>query len=108
VLLGDSRRPSEDGDIRHRFKRRVNPACGDHSTTSVNANLLDDGIGRPKEIGIAPEVLGRRERDRIDPLFDYDVTGGRKPGDPMRERFDEIVQRLRGLSANKTPLPGAA
>jgi hypothetical protein len=49
-----------------------------------------------EEIGIAAKVLGRRERDRIDALLDHDVASGRKPGDPMRERSDEIVERLGG------------
>ena len=39
-----------------------------------------------EEIGVAPEVLGRRERDLIDPILDRAVAGGREPGDPMSER----------------------
>ena len=47
-----------------------------------------------EEIGIATEVFGRRERDRIDPLLDRDMAGGREPGDSMRERSDEIGKRV--------------
>src|SRR5712691_3713630 len=49
-----------------------------------------------EEIGIATEVLGRRERDRIDAVLDRDKAGGRKPADPMRERSDEIAERVGG------------
>jgi len=37
-----------------------------------------------EEIGIAAEVLGRRERDCIDAVLDRDMAGGRKFCDPMR------------------------
>jgi hypothetical protein len=47
-----------------------------------------------EEIGVAPEVLGRRERDRIDPVLDHDLASGWEPGDPMSERFDEIADRV--------------
>src|SRR5262245_57411760 len=45
------------------------------------------GVARAlaKEIGIATEILGRRERDRIDAVLDRDEAGGRKACDPMRE-----------------------
>jgi NADPH-dependent 2,4-dienoyl-CoA reductase/sulfur reductase-like enzyme len=35
-----------------------------------------------EETGIAAEVLGRRERDRIDPLLDCGASGCRKPENP--------------------------
>jgi hypothetical protein len=34
-----------------------------------------------EEIGIATKVLVRRKRDRINPLLDRDMAGGREPGD---------------------------
>src|SRR5262249_22546821 len=49
-----------------------------------------------KEIGIATEVLRRGERDRVDALLDKNLAGDRKPGDPRRERSDEIVERRGG------------
>ena len=49
-----------------------------------------------EEIGIATEVLDRRQRDGIDPVLDRDMAGGRKPGDPMGERADEIAERAGG------------
>jgi hypothetical protein len=55
---------------------------------------------RPEEIGIATEVLGGRERDRIDPVLDHRLAGGGEAGDPMRERFDEgaeLVGRQRSV-----------
>src|SRR4030095_7154576 len=42
-----------------------------------------------EEIRIATEIVGQRERDRINPILEYDTTGGRKPGDTMRQRSDE-------------------
>src|SRR5262249_52115840 len=52
--------------------------------------LLGLGVAHAlaEEIGIATEVLGRRECDRIDPVLDRDQASGRKPGDPMSERSD--------------------
>jgi hypothetical protein len=49
-----------------------------------------------EEIGVAPEVLGRRERDPIDPILDRAVAGGREPGDPMSERSDELAELVGG------------
>src|SRR5262245_42730765 len=46
-----------------------------------------------EEVGIAPKVLGRRERDRIDAVLDRNMAGGRKLGDSMRERSHEIAER---------------
>jgi hypothetical protein len=46
-----------------------------------------------EEIGIAAEVLGRRQRDRIDPVLDRELAGGWEPRDPMSQRFDEGIER---------------
>lgn len=56
------------------------------------------GVGRAlqEEIRIATKVIDRGERDRIDPILEYQATGGRKPGDPMRERSDELPSVLAG------------
>ena len=45
------------------------------------------GVARAlkEEIGIATEVLGRCEPDRIDPVLERDMAGRRKLGDPMCE-----------------------
>jgi hypothetical protein len=40
-----------------------------------------------------------REHDRIDAVLDRDETGGRKFGDPMGERLDEIAELLPGQGA---------
>ena len=45
-----------------------------------------------EEIGIATEVLDGRESYRIDPVLDHGVTGGRKAGDPVSERSDEVTE----------------
>lgn len=58
-----------------------------------------------EEIGIATEVLGRRERDRIDPVLDRDMAGGRKPGDPMSERSDEVTERVGGQRSIDPAVP---
>src|SRR5262249_49974229 len=54
------------------------------------------GLGRPhplaEEIGVAAEVLHRRQRDPIDSVLDRELTGGRKPRDSMSERFDELIE----------------
>jgi hypothetical protein len=52
-----------------------------------------------EEIGIATEIPGRRERDRIDALLDRDQAGGREPSDPMGKRSDETVERPGGQRA---------
>src|SRR5262249_28870389 len=44
-----------------------------------------------EEIGIATAVLDRRERDRIDPFLDHGMTGGRKLGDAVSERSNEVA-----------------
>ena len=49
-----------------------------------------------KEVGIATEVVGWRERDRVDALLDHGMPGGRERGDPLRERADEVAELLRG------------
>ena len=46
-----------------------------------------------EEIGIAAEVLGRRQGDRINPVFDGELARGWKGRDPMSERFDEGIER---------------
>jgi hypothetical protein len=61
-----------------------------------------------EEIGVAPEVLGRRKRDRIDPILDRAVAGGREPGDPMSERSDELAELVGGQRLESTPIPGTA
>src|SRR4051794_7847825 len=45
-----------------------------------------------EEIGVAPELLGRRERDRADAVLGGRQRGGREAGDPLRERADEVTQ----------------
>src|SRR6266850_7198090 len=44
-----------------------------------------------EEIGVALNFFGRSESDRVDPILHHDVTGGRKTGNPKRERSDEIA-----------------
>ena len=39
-----------------------------------------------EEIGIAAEVLDWRERDRVDPILDDGLSGGREARDPQCER----------------------
>ena len=46
-----------------------------------------------EEIGIAAEVLGPRKRYGIDAGFERERAGGRKAGDSMRQRSDEIAER---------------
>jgi hypothetical protein len=58
-----------------------------------------------EEIGIAAELLGRGERDRIDPLLDRDVAGGRKPADPMSERSDKVIERTGGQRSIDPAVP---
>jgi hypothetical protein len=47
-----------------------------------------------EEVGVAPEVFERRERNGGDAVLDRDVSGGRKRGDPMCECSDELVERF--------------
>ncbi len=47
-----------------------------------------------EEVGIAAEIRHRREGDRVDSILDRDEASGRKRGDPMSERPDEIVERI--------------
>jgi hypothetical protein len=75
--------------------------CGSRLEAFVHRGLdpaLRFGIAHAfaEEIGIATEVLGRRERGRIDPILERDTTGSRKPGDPMCERSDESPSALAG------------
>jgi hypothetical protein len=49
-----------------------------------------------EEIGIATEVVSRRERDRIDQSFDCYMAGDRKSGDPLSQRTDKITCALAG------------
>jgi len=58
-----------------------------------------------EEIGIAMEVFGRCERDRIDPVLDRDMAGGRKPGNPMSERSDKIAERVGGQRSIDPAVP---
>jgi hypothetical protein len=44
-----------------------------------------------EETGIATELIDRSERNRIDPLLDRAHTGGRKCGDPVRQRPNEAA-----------------
>ena len=67
------------------------------------ASGLRDALA--EEIRIATEVLGRRERDRIDALLDRDKAGGRKFGDPMSERSDEIAELVGGQRAIDPTVP---
>src|ERR1700719_4592274 len=65
------------------------------------------GIARSlaEEIGVATEVLDRCERDRIDAVLDRGQAGGRKLGDPMRERSDEVAKRVDGQRAFDPAVP---
>src|SRR5262249_29598125 len=58
-----------------------------------------------EEIRIATKVLDRRESDRINAVFDPDKAGGRKFGDPMSERFHEIIERVAGQRAVDPAVP---
>src|SRR5262249_26014119 len=62
------------------------------------------GIARTleKEIRIATEIIRWRQRDRIDALLERGAAGGRKSGDPMRERSDELA-KLRGRQRSIDP-----
>ena len=46
------------------------------------------GLGHAlaEAIGVAAEVVDRRERDGVDALLDCGVAGGREAGDPVRQR----------------------
>jgi hypothetical protein len=58
-----------------------------------------------EEIGIAAEVLGWRQRDRIDPVLDRELAGGWEPRDPMSERFDEVIERGGGQRSIDPAVP---
>ena len=58
-----------------------------------------------EEIGIAAEVLGWRQCDRIDPVLDRDLARGWEPRDPMSERFDEVIERRCGQRAINPAVP---
>jgi DNA-binding CsgD family transcriptional regulator len=45
-----------------------------------------------EDVGITAEVLGRRERDRVDALLDRDMADRRESCDPVSERSDEVVE----------------
>src|SRR3954453_20867420 len=47
-----------------------------------------------EQVGIATEILNGRERDRVDTVLDHGLPGGRKPGNPMSERPNEISERV--------------
>jgi hypothetical protein len=47
-----------------------------------------------EEIGVAPEVFDRWERDGVDPILDRRMTSSRKGGDPMGECSDELIERV--------------
>src|SRR5262245_33909419 len=62
--------------------------CGLHPPLVLGvAHALEE------ESGVATVLLGRRQRDRIDPILDDGLTGGRKPRDPMREGSHEVAER---------------
>ena len=43
-----------------------------------------------KNLGVTAEVLCRRERNRVDPIFDCDVARSRETGDSKSQRSYEI------------------
>src|SRR3984893_12519814 len=45
-----------------------------------------------KKIGVGLNVLGRSERDRINPVLDHRMAGGGKTGNAKRERSHEIAE----------------
>jgi hypothetical protein len=49
-----------------------------------------------EEIGVASKVIERRERDRVGPALDGDVTGRGKRRDATCEGAYETVERVRG------------
>jgi hypothetical protein len=49
-----------------------------------------------EEIGIATEVFGGRDRNRINSVLKHDMTDFGKTGDPMSKRSDEITQLVCG------------
>jgi hypothetical protein len=58
-----------------------------------------------EEIGIAAEVLGWRQRDRIDPVLDRELAGGWEPRDPISEGFDEVIERGGGQRSIDPAVP---
>src|SRR5262245_46202999 len=58
-----------------------------------------------EEIGIATEVLCRRESDGIDPVLNRDMAGGWKLGDPMSERSDKVIERAGGQRSIDPAVP---
>src|SRR5690348_4142194 len=57
---------------------------------------LRAAYGIAEEIGIATELLGRRQGDRVDAILDYHATGRREAGDAMRERSNEFGECCSG------------
>ena len=55
-----------------------------------------------EEIGVAPEVVGGRERDRIDAVFDRDTRSGWELCDSPGECSDKIAE-LRGGQCSIDP-----
>src|SRR6267142_4264767 len=58
-----------------------------------------------EEIGIATDLFGWCKRDCIDPLLDHDMAGGRKPGDPISQRADEMIERVGGQRSIDPAVP---
>ena len=54
---------------------------------------------------VPPEVLDRRQRDRVDPVLHHHLAGGRERGDPMGERSHEAAERLRGQRSVDPAVP---
>ena len=52
------------------------------------------GVARAlqEEIRVTTELVGLRERDRIDPILERGASGGRESCDPMGERSDELTK----------------
>jgi hypothetical protein len=53
-----------------------------------------------EQVGIATEILDGRERDRVDTVLELGLSGGRKAGDSVGERADEIAERVPARSAS--------
>jgi hypothetical protein len=60
--------------------------------------VLEFGCARTlkEQVGVAAKIIGRSKPNRIDPILNYRVPGGRKAGDTVSERSYEIAECLCG------------
>jgi hypothetical protein len=89
VWISERRKQPGEFDFRVSSLKAVHHRRVDQTTLRFSAVHLSG-----EEIGISSKVFKRRKRDGVDSLFDHNVPGSRKRGDPTSKRSHKLINGI--------------